>query len=292
MNRIAALQFDRRLTPARPDLADERLRGRVEAARYSAGVMKRVAVAAAPLRREPRPDAPLDTEALMGEAVTVYAEDEGWAWGQLQGDGYVGYLPSEDLRSDVPEPTHRVAALRTFVHPAPQLKVPPTAFAGLGALVCVASVEGDYARLATGGFVFAPHLAALDAHAADFVAVAERLLGTPYLWGAKTTLGLDCSGLVQLSLAAAGILAPRDTDMQQAALGEALEPDRAGLRRGDLVFWKGHVGIMCDGERLIHANAHHMAVAVEPLREAEARIRAKEFGPVMAIKRLPALAAQ
>jgi cell wall-associated NlpC family hydrolase len=294
MNRIAALQFDRRLTPARPDLADERLRGRVEAARYSAGVMKRVAVAAAPLRREPRQDAPLDTEALMGEAVTVYSEDEGWAWCQLQSDGYVGYLPSEALRADAPEPTHRLTALRTFIYPGPHLKVPPIGFAGLGANVRVEGIVGDYARLAGGGFVFAAHLAPLDAPEADFVSVAERLVGTPYLWGGKTSFGLDCSGLIQLSLAVAGILAPRDTDMQQTVLGESLEPtfERAGLRRGDLIFWRGHVGVMLDAERLLHANAHHMAAAVEPLRAAEERIRGKEFGAMVAIKRLPALGAQ
>jgi cell wall-associated NlpC family hydrolase len=292
MNRIAALQFDKRLTPARPDLADERLRGRVAAERYSAGRMLRVIASSAPLRREPRPDAPLDTEVLMGDAVTVYADDEGWAWGQIQCDGYVGYLPSEAL-GEALEPTHRVTALRTFVYPAPQLKVPPMGFIGLGAAVAVDNIDGDYARLASGGFIFTAHLTPLEAHEPDFVGVAERLLGTPYLWGGKTSLGLDCSGLIQLSLAAAGILAPRDTDMQQAALGEPLEirPDLAGLRRGDLIFWKGHLGAMLDGERLIHANAHHMAVAIESLREAEARIQAKEFGPIIAIKRLPALSA-
>jgi cell wall-associated NlpC family hydrolase len=278
---------DRRLTPARPDLADEKLRGLVAAARYVRGVARRVVAPSAPLRREPTPEAPIDTEALCGEAVTVYDEHEGVAWAQLTRDGYVGYLATHALGPDGPPPTHRVAALRTFLYPGPNLKLPPLGHLSLGAEVTPADHTGDYVRL-PGGFVFAAHLAPVDRHAPDFVAVAERLLGAPYLWGGKTSLGLDCSGLVQLSLAMAGIEAPRDTDMQERALGEpvALPPDLGGLRRGDLVFWRGHVGIMRDEARLLHANGHHMEVASEPLAEAERRIREKTFGPITSVRRV------
>lgn len=282
---------DPRLTPARPDLADERLAGLVQAARYTAGTARRVVSASAPLRREPRPDAPLDTEALRGEAVTVYDEEEGWAWVQLGSDGYVGYLPDHALGPAGPEPTHRVAALRTFVYPGPSLKLPPGDFLSLGAGVTVADFSGDYARLNTGGFIFARHLREAAAPEPDWVAVAERFLHTPYLWGGKTSLGLDCSGLVQVALAAANVPAPRDSDQQEASLGTPLpvRPDLGGLRRGDLVFWRGHVGLMLDAERLLHANGHHMSVAAEPLAEAAQRIARNSFGAITSLRRLAGL---
>lgn len=283
--------FDKRITPARPDLADERLRGRVEAPRYAAGRPGRVMAPAAPLRRRPAPDAPLDTEALMGEAVAVFDERDGYAWVQLQADGYVGYLPSSVIGEAGPAPTHRVRALRTFIYPAPDLKLPPAAFLSLGAQVTAAGAEvGGYLPVATGGFVFAGHLAGPEAAEPDFVAVAERLVGAPYLWGGKTSLGLDCSGLVQLALASAGIAAPRDSDMQAASLGRPLDipADLSGLARGDLVCWSGHVGLMLDRERILHANGYHMAVAIEPLASAEERIRRSSFGPITAIRRIEA----
>ena len=229
----------------------------------------------------------------MGEGVTVFDRSDGWAWAQLETDGYVGYLPSAGLAAPEPAPTHRVAALRTFVYPGPNLKLPPSGFLSFGAAVTILSTEGEYVGITPDSFVFAGHLAPLQAWEPDFVAVAERFVGTPYLWGGKTSLGLDCSGLVQVALAAAGIPAPRDSDLQERSLGEAVAatPDLSGLRRGDLVFWKGHVGIMLDAERLLHANGHHMLTAIEPLRMAEERIRTKSFGPITAIKRLPALGA-
>jgi cell wall-associated NlpC family hydrolase len=282
--------FDRRLTPARPDLAAAHLAGKVTADRFVEGRAMRVDLPVAPLRRSPAPDAPLDTEALMGEAVTVYESDEeGWAWGQLAADGYVGWLPAEALRpaDAFPAPTHRVAPLRSFVYPGPSIKLPPSAALSIGSSASVVRSEGDFAVLATGGFVFARHLVPLGESEPDFVAVAECFVGVPYLWGGKTSLGLDCSGLVQVSLAAAGLSAPRDSDMQEAGLGSAL-PGEADLARGDLVFWKGHVGILVDPVTLLHASGHHMLVVREPLAAARARIASATGADWTGLRRLAA----
>lgn len=263
-------KFDPRLTPARADLAAKFLEGRVAAPRYVEGALMQVKEGVVDVKREPRPDAALDTQAIYGECVTIYDELEGWAWGQLSGDGYVGWLAANSLWSRVYAPTHLVAAPRTFVYPGPSIKLPPLLAAPLGAEFNIVDRRSEFAVTSEGGFVFADHLCEIGAPAQDFVAVAERLIGAPYLWGGRSPLGIDCSGLVQTALRQAGVSAPRDSDMQQAQLGEEIARD-APLRRGDLIFWKGHVGLMRDERLLLHANATHMLVSSEPLETVCAR---------------------
>ncbi len=245
-----------------------------------------------PLRREPRFDAILDSEALFGETLTLFDESEGWAWVQLARDGYVGYLPSEGLTSAVTTPTHRVAALRTFVYANPDIKTPPLALLSLNALLSGAGEEGRFLALQSGGFVIAEHLRKLDEPARDFVDVALGFRGTPYLWGGRTSLGVDCSGLVQLASEAAGLSCPRDADMQAHEVGRQLDRQGAdALARGDLVFWDGHVGIMTGAQDLVHASAYQMMVMEEPLDEARARIASSKGGEIIGVRRPAGLSA-
>ena len=281
------MRLEPRLHAFRPDLADARLRGRVEAARFAEGTRRRVVAASAPLKRKPRADAPLASEILRGEDFTVFEDGaEGWSWGQLETDGYVGYVPTDALAAASPEPTHRISALRTFVYPGPDMKLPGLALLSFGSRIALdetAATRGaEYRRLMGGeGWIVGATAVPVEAPPDnDFVAVAERFLNTAYLWGGRTSVGLDCSALVQLSLMAAGIPAPRDTDLQERSLGSAVDGGLAAhLKRGDLIFWKGHVGIMIDGEYLIHANGHHMATVIEPLAHVVTRIAAKAGQP-------------
>jgi cell wall-associated NlpC family hydrolase len=267
-----------RLHAFRDDLADIRLKGSVAAERYVAGKPAWISTPVADLRRNPDANAGVDTQLLLGDAVSLFDRANGWAWVQAQADGYVGYIEERFLNDTVVDATHIVTAPRSFVYPGPDLRFPMARALSMGSSVKVvgeAETRGTrYFVLADGMAMIARHLKPIAEHAADYVAVAEEFLNTPYLWGGTSGFGIDCSGLVQLSMRMAGRQALRDTSMQESTLGEPLDPGPGynALQRGDLVFWKGHVAIMTDTTNMIHANGHTMLVSREGLADAVQRI--------------------
>jgi cell wall-associated NlpC family hydrolase len=282
--------FDRRLTPARADLAAAHLQGQVESARFVEGRTVRVELPVVPLAPSRVVNAARDSELLYGEEAVLYEDDAGFAYVQSARDGYVGYAVSPAFRPRRAPATHRVAVSRTHLYPGPNIKLPPNWLIHRNSRLTIERETSQFAVTDTGAHVIAAHLEPLDRVASDFVVVAESYLGTPYLWAGRTSLGIDCSGLVQTALEACGIAVPRDTDMQEKAVGAAVafDGDVTALRRGDLVFWKGHVGIVAGPDALLHANGHHMMVVAEPLSGAIARIRDKSYGEVTSVRRLPA----
>ena len=284
--------LDPRLNAYRPDLADAALEGRVAAARFTAGRAAQVARGVAALRRRPDAESPLDTQLLSGEAVTVFDEADGWAWVQNRTDGYVGYLESAALGAQSATLTHSVQALRSFLFPGPDLKLPPLDALTMSGRVAVTGADGAYSRVTVGGregWVYSRHLAPESDIAPDFVATALRFLGVPYLWGGKESGGIDCSGLIQVALARAGIPCPRDSALQAENLGVAvaLESGRAEFKRGDLIYFPGHCAIALNSHEVINANAHAMMVSIEPLEELVVRVKEESGGTgITGVRRL------
>ncbi len=283
---------DPRRHPWRNDLAAIGLEGRVPSSRFVEGQVRQVRQGCTSLKAAPNDGAVQISQLLFGEIITIYEDINGWVWGQNSTDGYVGYILSSALAADIHRPTHRIAALRSFLYSKPTLKLPPLdVFSFTTEVRAVGGAENGYVELATGGWIFAGHLAPLAMVEPDTVATALRLLGIPYLWGGRSSLGIDCSALVQLVLAAAGIKAPRDSDMQRGEVGIScgpVRPDGAGLivQRGDIVFFPGHVGLMIDHEHLVHATAFVMAVTVEPLAAVISRTDPTRGGGLLAVRRL------
>jgi cell wall-associated NlpC family hydrolase len=267
--------LDRRLHAYRPDLAESGLQGQVEALRFVDGTPARVAVPVVGLRPKPDLATGIDTELLLGEDVTVFERADGWCWVKSASDGYVGYIEERALCESEAAPTHIVTVPRTFLYGEPELRKPYKSILSMGSRIRIvgeAEARGNhYAMLEDGTAIFAKHLQPIGAgDGGDYVDIAMRFLETPYLWGGRSGLGIDCSGLVQLSLLMTGRRAPRDTDMQAATLGDPI--DRAELRRGDLVFWKGHVAAMEDPETIVHATGNTMTVVRENFEAAIKRI--------------------
>jgi cell wall-associated NlpC family hydrolase len=278
--------LDKRLHAYRDDLADERLRGQVDVTRFVAGEAMQVRVPIANVHRQPAASSMLITQALMGETVRVFDVRDGWAWVQLDADHYVGYVKRDVLTEQLTAVTHRVCVAATLIYPTANIKIQPAQYLPLNSGVTEVGAEGEFVALQDGGFVFAKHVWPLGKSHEDFVEIAERFLHVPYLWGGKTAQGLDCSGLVQLALQACGISCPRDSDMQEESIGTTITLEV--LQRGDLVFWDGHVGIMCDATNLLHASGRFMMVENEVLTDAIARIG--ETGkPVTSVRRIEGL---
>ena len=276
-------QLDARLHPHRDDLAAAYLTGRVTAARFVEGRRSRVAKGVVDLHAAPDPTAAVDSQLLAGETVSVYEEADGWAWVQCETDGYVGYLRNDALGAEAPPPSHAVAVLRTHLYPEPDIKVPAVDLLHMTSALTVTGERGRFSQIATGGWAVSRHLAPLDRLAPDYVETALRFLGAPYLWGGRSSLGLDCSALVQLALARAGIACLRDSDQQQDSLGSPVDGPAI---RGDLIYLPGHVAIALDAERVVHANAHHMLVTIEPLADLVTRVEAESGRGITAIRRL------
>lgn len=283
-------KLDPRVNCYRDDLAASYLEGKIDGRRFVSGRRAQVVRCGTPLLRNPSADSPRDSQLLAGETVQIYDEAAGYSWLQSEVDGYVGYAETTAFGDDVTEATDSVCVPRSFLYPEPNIKTPPTGTLNMAARVTVTDHYQRFSLLSTGSWVYSDHLMTVDAHEPDFVTTALRFLDMPYLWGGKGHLGIDCSGLVQVALARSGRACPRDTYMQAKSLGIEIpgEDGNYPMRRGDLIYWPGHVAIVLDQDTVVHASGHHMLVTVEPWRDVDKRVRIETGGKgIEVLRRVP-----
>ncbi|PCJ31534.1 MAG: peptidase P60 [Alphaproteobacteria bacterium] len=263
---MSDLVLDPRITPARGDLAARSLEGKVAAEKFCSGNDYQLVHGLTNLHNRPDIKSNTNTQLLYGEHFTVYEILDGWAWGQASRDKYVGYCRVDALSPDIFPTTHHVTSLCTYIFPEPDPKSPP-----IGKIFMMSDVsvindvpKNGFVQLVDNNWIYATHISNISG--TDPVSEALKFLYSPYLWGGKSSMGIDCSGLIQLALSAAGISAPRDSDLQAEMIGTLLSDDDIP-QNGDIAFFPGHVGFMLDDMHLLHANAHHMRVSIDPLRD-------------------------
>lgn len=278
-----SVQLDRRVHAVRGDLADISLAGLLFAPHYARAQPMHCIAGSAFLRQAPAADSTAVSQLLRGEGFHLLDVTGHWAWGFCEHDGYVGYVERTALATGWLEASHYVTARSAPIFAAADIKAAVTGHVSAGARLA-GTVEGDFV-VTDQGAVHLRHVAPAGDVEADWVAVAERQIGQPYVWGGRGDGGIDCSGLLQLALGQAGIRIPRDSDLQRDSLGTGIA-DGDMLRRGDVLFFPGHVGIMLDAERLLHANAWWMSTVVEPLTEVIDRLRPDHEQPVLARRRI------
>ena len=269
----------------RPTIAASYLQGIVAADQFSDGMVCSVTDSVLPLKSNPTDQAELASEMLFGEKFIVYESQGSWAWGQSQTDGYVGFVKINGLSERPSSPTHEVKELKTFVYQRPDIKSPVLKGLAMGSKVSLKEKSGNFIRLKEGGWIVEKHVVEFNAKEASFITVARKYIGTPYLWGGRSSNGLDCSALVQLSLSRVGILAPRDTDQQEETLGCFCGKNPEDIEKGDLLYTQGHVAISSGRDLVLHANAHHMRVVEEPLQAFLSRLDETDH-QLRSIKRL------
>ena len=276
------MRFDRRITAIRKDIASDYFKGLIKRKKFVEGVKHTVISNYSPLHSSK--SSTISSQLLFGEQVYVFDQSNGWSWVQGMRDGYVGYTPSKNLKKQRIKSSHKVSSLRTFVYSSSNIKSDVITYLSLNSLVLISDRRNNFVKIKNLGWCFKNDFEKISKSNFNIVELSKKYLGTPYLWGGRDSMGIDCSGLVLNIMQMNCINFPRDTDLQESFVTKSIKYEK-NLRAGDLVFWKGHVAMMVDKKNIIHANAFHMITNIEPLQTVKKRIL-KENGKVVKYGRI------